>query len=574
MTRYLIDFKDDASDEAIQEYLISYQCTVIGKFDKLNKVYHVESNVEPPSFESIVELVQNDDISVIKLLQYFPVEFTQPQTTTEINVEDEKNWWKVYSSKNIDLGNETATIGIHGLGTNVYVVDSGIDITHPEFADSDISLIYSMIPGNYADNTGHGTAISSLVVGQTCGITNASLRVVKIFDNNQSTKQSDMLYAFDAILQDAELSSNKVSIVNLSWSIPRNNYIEDKIQHLIDAGIGVVASAGNSGIPIDDSTPAAMPAVCTIGSYNADFTPSDFSNYTDPSIISFTKGTVNEGILDAWSPGEKIWVAEIGGGYGYASGTSLSAAIYSASLSYNISQLLLDNGEPFDFLTTQTTVYPQGSDLSTNSDARTIGKETSYITSEKLIHSFSKSGLLDLSNTKYASSNNLICSFGDFANQTNFSKKISATPQSRVIRVGEKWSEAIVSGMLVKGIEFISELPDWIKIQRTHLVANLTSDLADPAGYESFVLEYNIIPRDDSPSIPTSMTIYTVGSEFDHTTLPADDPILELVLQTMFALQRCFFRNMTFSCAGVCSNYGYCLTYGSGGYKVCSCQPL
>ena len=46
MTRYLIDFKDDASDEAIQEYLISYQCTVIGKFDKLNKVYHVESNVE------------------------------------------------------------------------------------------------------------------------------------------------------------------------------------------------------------------------------------------------------------------------------------------------------------------------------------------------------------------------------------------------------------------------------------------------------------------------------------------------------------------------------------------------
>ena len=125
MTHYLIDFKDDASDEDIQEYLTSYQCTVLGKFDNLNKVYHVEANTEPPSFESIVELVQNDDETAINLLEIKSLFnfMTATEETTTIH-SDEKNWWKVYSIENIDLSTDSSTVPIFGKSIDVYVVVS------------------------------------------------------------------------------------------------------------------------------------------------------------------------------------------------------------------------------------------------------------------------------------------------------------------------------------------------------------------------------------------------------------------------------------------------------------------
>ena len=200
------------------------------------------------------------------------------------------------------------------------MLDSGIDLTHSEFTGKDISLVYSLT-GDFNDTNGHGTGLASLMVGNTCGVTSTSIKVVKIFDDNQPTKQSDFLHALDAILTDMNSNINKFSIINCSWAINKNIYIEDKIKHLINAGALVVASAGNSGKPIEEVTPASMPDVLTIGAYNSDFVPCDFSDYSNPSVVSLTQGQVNTGTLDAWAPGEQIWIANPtskGGGYGFA----------------------------------------------------------------------------------------------------------------------------------------------------------------------------------------------------------------------------------------------------------------
>jgi hypothetical protein len=77
-----------------------------------------------------------------------------------------------------------------------------------------------------------------------------------------------------------------------------------------------------------------MADVITVGAYNKDFHPCDFSNYT--GSISNTQNVVNYGSLDIWAPGEQIYVATIDGGYGYVGGTSIAAAIETASLAYQI----------------------------------------------------------------------------------------------------------------------------------------------------------------------------------------------------------------------------------------------
>jgi hypothetical protein len=215
-------------------------------------------------------------------------------------------------------------------------MDSGILHTHSEFTNADINFLYT-INDNYTDNNGHGTAIASVIVGQTCGITSSKLKIVKIFEQNYTTRQSDLLSAFDAIITDKLNNLNKPSILNISWSISKNTYIENKILFLINAGVYVICSAGNSGMPIGDVTPASMSEVISVGSYNKDFQPCDFSSYTPaPGSIGTTNNETNFGPLDGWAPGVDIMAAKLDGGLANVAGTSISAGLASAVLAYNL----------------------------------------------------------------------------------------------------------------------------------------------------------------------------------------------------------------------------------------------
>ena len=152
-------------------------------------------------------------VSPIFALTFVSFYYRQP---TEQSAMMQKNWWKVYSFLDVDLSSTTSNIDIYGSNTNIYVLDSGIDLTHSEFTGKDISLVYSLT-GDFNDTNGHGTGLASLMVGNTCGVTSTSIKVVKIFDDAQPTKQSDFLHALDAILTDMNSNINKfIGIFNKS----------------------------------------------------------------------------------------------------------------------------------------------------------------------------------------------------------------------------------------------------------------------------------------------------------------------------------------------------------------------
>jgi subtilisin family serine protease len=332
--QYIIDFANSSDKATIAKYLSDEKMGVVAVLSDIQNCYLVNSDTYPKSNEIIDSIVLDSD-SPIKLLSS-----TYEQVTFATHTES--NWWKMASFTKPDFNLETQSYDRRGAKSTVYVVDSGVSALHPEFRNAKVTNLFSF-NGDFTDYNGHGTAIASVISGETCGVTNAEIKSVKVFQSGVSTLQSHLVAAFDAILLDVIANPLGMKIVNLSWGVSKNLYLESKIQALVDANIIVITAAGNSGIPIENVTPASMDSVFTIGAYNQNFQPCDFSNYTGP--ISTTLGESNYGALDCWAPGELISAATLDNLTSPVGGTSIAAAIMAAAFAYNADANTLASGE-------------------------------------------------------------------------------------------------------------------------------------------------------------------------------------------------------------------------------------
>jgi subtilisin family serine protease len=210
----------------------------------------------------------------------------------------------------------------------VYVVDSGVNWEHPEFANV-VAEDFWKAPSleDFSDKQGHGTRVASCIAGENVGIAkHVKLYSVKIIEPDFMPTLLDLGNALNAILAQATANPNVTRIVNTSWFVDENAWLESKFQALLDAGVTVVAAAGNTGIDIATTTPAGMSGVITVGSVDKYDIPSGFN-----SIAPSDSGlTTNYGLmLDLFAPGEEVVVAKATGGYAKNSGTSYSAGYVS-----------------------------------------------------------------------------------------------------------------------------------------------------------------------------------------------------------------------------------------------------
>jgi hypothetical protein len=475
--KFLIDFKNEVSQADIDAYFIKNKCSLEKEFSNYDKVYLVSCAKVPP-VTKIVECVINDEASPIQLLGV-----SHDLPTTEfgnIVMDNPSNWWKVASilSPNFDV--VVDQYPIYGKGVTVYMVDSGIDLTHPEFDGVDITLLHSF-KDNFKDSSGHGTALSSVISGKTCGMTDAALSIVKIFDKAHNTMQSDFIAAFDAIWDDYLAGGNRASVINLSWSIAKNDYLESKILKLISAGMHVVCSAGNSGAPIGSVTPASMPQVITIGAYGEDFMPSDFSDYT--SSISLTQDATNGGKLDGWAPGEHIRSALVGGGYGLVSGTSIAAAIHSSSIAYNLVDLVVGD----------------------NIIAPCYAAQTEVITRHVLEAGFFRRNMLKLSNV-YLESENLITTF-----QTHAEDMLVPSTATFKIRMSQEMCMNMVSGVNVANVSSDKDLPDGLYLDNGILLGKFKSVKGD---WENIEINFTLTLRNGTQT-PYNISIWLLADNYD-----------------------------------------------------------
>lgn len=547
--KYIVDFHNDAPDSDIANYLAINGCTVLKEWNNFDKVYLVEAASVPPAAAIVAHVVDDSNSLALKPLDFqiskYHGIFNPEYPTLTIDTADQKDWWKNFTLAKPVFDQPTTQISKKGSHVHVYIMDSGIKADHPEFVDTEISNIYSVTPNDYTDHNGHGTAIASIISGKTCGISSAKLKIVKIFDPNHETLQSEFLSALDAILED--MPENHFAVLNASWAIPRNAWVEFKLKELMDQGVWTIAAAGNSGHAIEDVTPAAMPEAFTVGSYNQDLKPSDFSNYTGESVISFTSGAVNGGILNGWAPGELIYTASLNGSYGYSGGTSMACAIASAVVAYNLDIAVLPSGE----------IRPdcQGMVIAGPDAAANF-----YIVQRK--------DLLDLSDPKYANSVNLIATLIDIPEGT-----IKCTDEAvSAVRAGEKKNLSMLFDPHgTKSIEVLSGWPSFATILPTGDVWAEPTIADGPEEGQSFKLYEAKVKRVSNDDVEEIVTydIYVTPSNYKPSDLP-EDHVINIVLLSGCSnppFVSCGFASSS-NCGPACPMAGWCC---SGDLKTLYC---
>ena len=159
-----------------------------------------------------------------------------------------------------------------GAGVNVYVIDTGINFAHTEFANQtprgvDIQDIlwnpndhrYDPDPETWSQDcwatgstygqmtpVGHGTHVASIVAGQQYGVAkNATLYSVKVANCTWNSIVTDAIIGgFEWVLQ----THTKPAVENLALNATNGDEsqaLRDAIRNVLNAGVSVVWSAGN-----------------------------------------------------------------------------------------------------------------------------------------------------------------------------------------------------------------------------------------------------------------------------------------------------------------------------------------
>jgi len=200
-----------------------------------------------------------------------------------------------------------------GTGVKVAILDTGIDLDHPDLAVAGNVTFVSGTP-NGDDDHGHGTLVAGIVgaldneIGVIGVAPEAALYAVKVLDSGGSTVPSSVLSG----IQWAK--DNNMKVINMSFGgiLGFGTDVTDALNNAYNAGIVLVAGAGNGGSPDGQGNniwaPARYESVIAVGS----------TDETDARYSTSSTGYQ----LELMAPGVNIYSTAMGGGYGYITNTS------------------------------------------------------------------------------------------------------------------------------------------------------------------------------------------------------------------------------------------------------------
>lgn len=225
-------------------------------------------------------------------------------------------------------------LGLTGKGITVCLVDSGIDVLHPDFAHLRLVAwkdFVNLRPDPY-DDEGHGTAMAGLLVanGSLRGVApDVSLIVAKVINSagfgSSATVADGIRFCSDPYGN----GSGGADVISVSLGAKAPLFVSNDVYSAAQAatsrGVFVVASAGNDGGMFDDGdveTPANVPLAIAVGAVDASGRIAPFSsigssvNRTDPNLKP-----------EVCAPGVLLITTAPGAHYVTMSGTSPATAL-------------------------------------------------------------------------------------------------------------------------------------------------------------------------------------------------------------------------------------------------------
>jgi subtilisin family serine protease len=215
-----------------------------------------------------------------------------------------------------------------GAGVNIYILDTGFRRSHVEFggrATQEADFIRFL--GTRDDCNGHGTAVGSAAAGANSGIARgANLISVRIagcrgtaYNPLVSVTSSTIVAGLDWVAR----FHRKPAVANVSYGASPGFWrrwfnlrtpMDRAVRRAVNAGVTVIAAAGNENKNANRSSPARAPEAISVSATDINDNRASFGNF---------------GKVEIFAPGVSLYLADFSGDGSYRtmSGTSFSAPL-------------------------------------------------------------------------------------------------------------------------------------------------------------------------------------------------------------------------------------------------------
>jgi subtilisin family serine protease len=205
--------------------------------------------------------------------------------------------------------------GIDATGKVAWIIDSGIDLDHPDL-NVGLSLSKTFLGSKTTadDQNGHGTHVAGTIAAKNNSIgvigvaPNATVIAVRVLDRNGSGSTSGVIAGVDYVASKA--SANDVANMSLGGGV--STTLDEAVVNA-STKCKFALAAGNESDDADNHSPARVNGnnIYTVSAMDSNNIFAYFSNYGSA--------------VDYCEPGVKIYSTYKDGGYATLSGTSMAA---------------------------------------------------------------------------------------------------------------------------------------------------------------------------------------------------------------------------------------------------------
>lgn len=297
--RKIVIFNKDIVDCNIKDTLLrKYGAVKIKELPLVNgfSVNLMSNQAESLRSETKILRVE-DDVIVTAMGKNNPPVPTQPAQTTP--------WGITKIKANLIPKSSTSSL------VNIAVLDSGIDLSHPDLKDN-IKGAYNAISRKVSanDDYGHGTHVAGIIAATNNSIgvvgvaPTANLYAIKVLNSVGNGYVSDLIEGIEWSI------TNGMNVINMSLGVSDSPALHDAIIKANQANIILIAAAGNNPNEMV-KYPAAYPEVISVVA----------TDYNDQISTVCPKGKI-----DISAPGVDIYSTFKYGNYSLSTGTSMAAA--------------------------------------------------------------------------------------------------------------------------------------------------------------------------------------------------------------------------------------------------------
>ncbi|WP_436493584.1 S8 family serine peptidase [Actinokineospora sp. HUAS TT18] len=334
---YVVKFKDSVGSTAVA----AKAQQLAGKHGgKLSSIYKAVGGFSVQLSEAQAkQLAADPSVAYVEQDQIFHITDTQQNPTWGLDRTDQRD---------LPVSNTYTYPSTAGAGVTAYILDTGVDASHPDFGGR-VKGGYDFIDNdsNAADCQGHGTHVAGTVGSATYGIAKkVNLVSVRVLDCGGYSKGSSITQGIDWVVQNAQ----KPAVINMSLGGGASSILDDGARKAINAGIITVVAAGNNGGDACQISPARTPEAITVAA----------SDGADKRSIWTSTQSSNWGTcVDIFGPGSNIISTKNGGGTFSNGGTSMATphvvgavALYlgtsgnSGKTQAEVAKVLIDNSTP------------------------------------------------------------------------------------------------------------------------------------------------------------------------------------------------------------------------------------